>query len=168
MPKNTGAGKSLLLGGAGFLGQGLAKELVRRGRDFEIVDINDMDLSDQACIGDLAAIIPGFSHVFLLASRIGANLFESDPYPSGKINRQIYDNVMSAMLRSGARGLRFFYYSTSEVYWSMPSPDVYIGKDTVPGENIDTENPRSVYALEKLYAERNLAERMRFFRTGDF
>ena len=84
------------------------------------------------------------------------------------MNKAIYDNVMSAILLSGSRGIRFFYYSTSEVFWSMPSPDAYIGKDDVPGERIDAGNPRSIYALGKLYAERNLADRMRFLNNGVF
>lgn len=79
----------------------------------------------------------------------------------------IFDNVMSALLRSGRKGVRFYYYSTSEVYWSLPSADRYIDGWIRPGENIDVSNPRSSYALVKLYAERTLADRMKFFPVGD-
>ena len=50
----------------------------------------------------------------------------------------------------------------------MPAADVYINDSIMPGAGIDYENPRSVYAVGKLYAERNLADRMRFFGTSDF
>lgn len=62
--------------------------------------------------------------------------------------------------------MRVFYYSTSEVYWNMPSDYALIDGHAVPGAGIDRSNPRSVYALVKLYAERNLADRMNVL--GDF
>ena len=37
---------ALLLGGAGFLGTGLSRELAKRGYEFKILDKSDMDLSD--------------------------------------------------------------------------------------------------------------------------
>ena len=87
---------------------------------------------------------------------------------AGRINRNIYNNVMSSLLQSGIKGATLFYYSTSEVYWNMPSPDAYIDDNVVPGASIDYGNPRSVYAAGKLYAEHNLRDRMRFFNVGDF
>ena len=74
---------------------------------------------------------------------------------------------MTALLMSGIK-TSLFYYSTSEVYWSMPSPDIYIDEFIVPGIGIDYSNPRAVYAAGKLYAERNLADRERFFGGSDF
>jgi len=35
------------------------------------------------------------------------------------------------------------------------------------GETIDRQNPRSIYAIAKLYIEENLESRMKFF-GGDF
>ena len=86
---------------------------------------------------------------------------------AGVVNRKIYENVMTALLASGIK-TSLFYYSTSEVYWSMPSPDIYIDEFIVPGIGIDYSNPRAVYAAGKLYAERNLADRERFFGGSDF
>ena len=74
---------------------------------------------------------------------------------------------MTALLASRIK-TSLFYYSTSEVYWSMPSPDIYIDEFIVPGIGIDYSNPRAVYAAGKLYAERNLADRERFFGGSDF
>lgn len=50
----------------------------------------------------------------------------------------------------------------------MPSPDVYIDEFIAPGIGIDYSNPRAIYAAGKLYAERNLADRERFFGGSDF
>jgi len=160
---------ALLLGGAGFLGTGLSRELAKRGYEFKILDKSDMDLSDVSNISRLAGIARGFNCFFLLASQIGVDLFQSDmAAEAGRVNRNIYNNVMSSLLRSGIKGMTLFYYSTSEVYWSMPSPDAYIDDNVVPGASIDYGNPRSVYAAGKLYAEHNLRDRMRFFNVGDF
>lgn len=46
--------KVLLLGGAGFLGQGLYRSLAQNGFCADIVDKNDMDLADAANIPGLA------------------------------------------------------------------------------------------------------------------
>jgi len=147
----------------------LSRELAKRGCGFKVLDKSDMDLSDEASIPALASIAGGFNCFFMLASEIGVRLFQSDmAAEAGRTNRKIYDNVMSALLRSGVKGAELFYYSTSEVYWSMPSPDVYIDDAVVPGSDIDYGNPRSVYAAGKLYAERNLRDRTRFFGDGEF
>ena len=50
----------------------------------------------------------------------------------------------------------------------MPSSEICIDDHMVPGAGVDRENPRSVYAMVKLYAERNLQDRMKFFNIGDF
>jgi dTDP-4-dehydrorhamnose reductase len=103
------------LGGAGFLGQGLAKVLFNLKIKFEIIDKNEIDLSDINNVLNLSYKIREFSHIFLLASKIGAELFEKDPYNANIINRRIYDNVMLAISLSGKTNLKLFYYSTSEV-----------------------------------------------------
>jgi len=59
-------------------------ELGRRGyRDCEIIDKSDMDLSDFSCIPVLAERMKGFTHIFMLASNIGADLFEIDARRAG-------------------------------------------------------------------------------------
>ena len=58
----------LLLGGAGFLGQGLACELTRRCFSFKIIDKSDMALADASNISSLAELVREFNCVFLLAS----------------------------------------------------------------------------------------------------
>lgn len=159
--------KVLLLGGAGFLGQGLANVLSNLKIKFEIIDKTNMDLSDTKNVLELSYKIREFSHIFLLASKIGAELFENDPYNANIINRKIYDNVMLAISLSGKTGLKLFYYSTSEVYWNMPSINAFIDDHMMPGAGIDMNNPRSVYALTKLYAERNLLDRLRLLKPNE-
>lgn len=90
--------KVLLLGGAGFLGKGLARSLRARGRETAVIDRVDCDFADAASVLYLARAMTGFSHVFLLASQVGKDLFESTPAVAGAINRRIYDNVMTALL----------------------------------------------------------------------
>ena len=58
----------LLLGGAGFLGQGLARELAHRCFSFKIIDKSDMDLADASNISSLVELVRGFDCVFLMAS----------------------------------------------------------------------------------------------------
>ena len=59
---------ALLLGGAGFLGRGLVRELERRRFSFKIIDRSDMDLADASNISSLAEFVREFNCVFLLAS----------------------------------------------------------------------------------------------------
>jgi nucleoside-diphosphate-sugar epimerase len=49
----------------------------------------------------------------------------------------------------------------------MPSINAFIDDHMMPGAGIDIDNPRSVYALTKLYAERNLSDRIRFLKPNE-
>ena len=111
--------KVILFGGSGFLGQGLQEEFRNRNIDFKSIDKEDYDLINyknlDKCIEDLKNI----SHVVILASKIGANLFISNP-----------DFDLSAVIIS-----TFLLIALSRVVTSGPSL-IKTASATVCGTNI--------------------------------
>lgn len=117
--------KVLLLGGEGFLGSGLKNVLAKRNVETVPIDINDCDISDPMCISFLAMQISTVTHVVLLASKIGAKLFNSEPVQAAECNKKIFDNVLRAIATSyemSQNEVDFTYYSTCEIFGSMNSP----------------------------------------------
>jgi nucleoside-diphosphate-sugar epimerase len=49
----------------------------------------------------------------------------------------------------------------------MPNTEAFIDNYIMPGVGINMDNPRSVYALTKLYAERNLSDRLKFLKPPE-
>lgn len=82
--------KALLLGGGGFLGSGLQNAFKKKNIDFTVLDKDRINFEDPSCIYDLSNAITEFSHVFILASKIGARLFETNPVAAGLSNLRIY------------------------------------------------------------------------------
>lgn len=146
--------KVILFGGNGFLGKGLQEELRNRSIDFKSVDKEDYDLINyknlDKCIEDLKDI----SHIVILASKIGANLFISDPVASAKYNEQIhkfiYDVIVFAS-KKFSKSYNVTYYSTSETYGSLDSIDDIITENT-PYDFIKGHN-RYLYSYVKYQAE---------------
>ena len=146
--------KVILFGGNGFLGKGLQEELMNRCIDFKSVDKEDYDLINyknlDKCIEDLKDI----SHIVILASKIGANLFISDPVASAKYNEQIhkfiYDVIVFAS-KKFSKSYNVTYYSTSETYGSLDSIDDIITENT-PYDFIKGHN-RYLYSYVKYQAE---------------
>ena len=146
--------KVILFGGNGFLGQGLQEELRNRNIDFKSIDEEDYDLINyknlDKCIEDLKDI----SHIVILASKIGANLFISDPVASAKYNEQIhkfiYDVIVFAS-KKFSKSYNVTYYSTSETYGSLDSIDDIITENT-PYDFIKGHN-RYLYSYVKYQAE---------------
>ena len=64
----------LLLGGNGFLGTGLQKELNNRKVDFISIDKDDIDLVDKYSANKLVDILENITHVVILASNIGTSI----------------------------------------------------------------------------------------------
>lgn len=148
--------KVILFGGNGFLGKGLQEELRNRCIDFKSVDKEDYDLINyknlDKCIEDLKDI----SHIVILASKIGANLFISDPVASAKYNEQIhkfiYDVIVFAS-KKFSKSYNVTYYSTSETYGSLDSIDDIITENT-PYDFIKGHD-RYLYSYVKWQAESN-------------
>lgn len=146
--------KTMLFGGDGFLGQGLQEELRNRSIDFKSTDKEDYDLANyknlNQCIEDLKDI----SHVVILASKIGANLFMSDPVASAKYNEQIHKFIYDAIVfasKKYSNSYNVTYYSTSETYGSLNSIDDIITENT-PYDFIKGHD-RYLYSYVKWQAE---------------
>lgn len=149
--------KILLLGGAGFLGKGLQKELSDRSISFKSLDIEDIDLVRPQCIQQLSSILAEYDNVVLLASKLGVKLFETDAKNAADYNRMLQDNVFESVEIASAaynKKFAFTYYSTSEVFGSLSSKDDFIQEDTE--YKIDCTKERHLYALVKLEAEKRL------------
>src|SRR4029079_14603037 len=120
--------RTLLLGGAGFIGLHLARRLIRDGHSVTIVDdfSRGRDDADVAALrgevevisGDLtdpatyARLPHGWDQIYLLAAVVGVRNVESDPA------RVVRVNTLSALhlLDWLAPGEKVFFASTSEVY----------------------------------------------------
>lgn len=146
----------LLLGGNGFLGKGLQDELRERNVKFRSIDIDEIDLSTPDSVQSLTDILKDFTHVVMLAAKIGREIFETDPDTNADYNKRIFMNVVSAMDLASDRFKKKFdvtYYSSSEVYGSMKSRNDIITTNTPPNVN---QIGRGKYAYEKLHAENYL------------
>ena len=75
MEKKT---RVLLIGGHGFIGSGLCRELKRRNVAYRSIDIFDLDLTDNNNIDSLSKIIGRYTNVVLLAANVGRKLFDAD------------------------------------------------------------------------------------------
>jgi UDP-glucose 4-epimerase/UDP-glucuronate decarboxylase len=161
--------RTLLLGGAGFIGLHLARRLVADGHAVTIVDDfsrgrDDGDLADlrahgsvQVVSGDLtdpatwAGLPHGWDQIYLLAAVVGVRNVESDPA------RVVRVNTLAALhlLDWVAPGERVFFASTSEVYAGgvdagiVPVPTA----EDVPVMIADVTAPRFAYAISKLLGE---------------
>lgn len=146
--------KLILFGGNGFLGQGLQEELRNRSINFKSIDKEDYDLANyknlNKCIEDLKDV----SHVVILASKIGANLFISNPVTSAKYNEQIHKFIYDAIVFSSKKYSKSYnvtYYSTSETYGSLNSINDVITENT-PYDFIKGHD-RYLYSYVKWQAE---------------
>jgi nucleoside-diphosphate-sugar epimerase len=144
----------ILLGGGGFLGQGLQEELRNRSIDFKSVDKEDYDLANyknlNQCIEDLKDI----SHIVILASKIGSNLFMTNPVSSAKYNEQIHKFIYDAIIfasKKYSKSYNVTYYSTSETYGSLNSINDVITENT-PYDFIKGHD-RYLYSYVKWQAE---------------
>ena len=148
--------KTLLLGGSGFLGQGLQEELIQRNIDFKVIDKENYDLINyknlQQCITDLADI----THVVILASKIGAELFNNNPVSSAKYNEQLHQFIFDAIQSASKKYNKSYnvtYYSTSEVYGSLANKNNVISEQTP--YNFISGHDRYLYSYVKYQAEKD-------------
>lgn len=146
--------KVILFGGSGFLGQGLQEELRNRNIDFKSIDKDDYDLINyknlDKCIEDLKDI----SHIVILASKIGVDLFISDPISSAKYNEQIHKFIYDAIVFASKKYSKKYnvtYYSTSETYGSLNSINDVITENT--SYDFIKGHDRYLYSYVKCQAE---------------
>lgn len=79
--------KILLFGGDGFLGQGLQEELKLRDIQFKSIDKNDFDLTDYSNLNKCIDELNDISHIVILASKIGVDIFNNDAISASNYNK---------------------------------------------------------------------------------
>ena len=90
----------LLLGGNGFLGSGLQDEFRQRNIIFKSVDKEDYDLINYANIYRCVEDLKDTTHVVVLASKVGIDLFNTNPVPASKYNSLIHNFIIDAIKAS--------------------------------------------------------------------
>jgi nucleoside-diphosphate-sugar epimerase len=157
--------RTLILGGAGFIGLHLARTLVARGHSVTIVDnfsrgrddpelaaldvpVLHADLTDPRAYD---GIPHGWDHVYMLAAVVGVRNVEKDPASVIRINTLALLNLLDWLQPNE----RLFFASTSEVYAggvsagmvSVPTPE------TVGLMIEDVAAPRFAYGISKMLGE---------------
>jgi dTDP-glucose 4,6-dehydratase len=152
--------RTVLTGGAGFLGSHLATELRLAGHD--VVAIDDLSTGRAENLEHLAGD-PGFTFIECDVSTgipvdgpIDAVLhFASAASPPAYLARPLAtlavgsEGTRHALELARAHGARFLLASTSEIYGDPllhPQPETYFG-------NVNSVGPRSVYDEAKRFAE---------------
>ena len=142
----------MLLGGEGFLGKGLQNELEKRQVAFKSIDItkDNIDLADETCIGKCIEELLDVTHVVLLASKIGAVLFNDDSKAEEayKENKAIAKNVLAAVKQAALRynkKFSFTYYSSCELFGNVDLKS----KDESKPYIISTSKKRYLYSKAK-------------------
>lgn len=146
--------KVLLLGGDGFLGKPIQRELASRKIRFKTVDICDYNLELDSAQSFLVNDLKDTTHVVVLASKLGAKLFDTSPFIPTISNISILKNIALALsVAHTMYNLSYdvTFYSTSEVYGSLKSEDDFLGDH--PDVKFDVNCVRSLYAQTKLLGE---------------
>ena len=163
---------TLILGGSGFIGFALAKQLVAEGHQLTLVDNlsrGKMDrefsefLSQNLQVNfielDLTTPIPeqtlpyNYNYIFLLAAVVGVKYTTEKPLDVLYINTLIVKNVLDWVNDKNTN--KFIFASTSETY--AGSVDLGVAKiptgESVPLSIVDIFNPRFSYAISKIWGE---------------
>lgn len=146
--------KILLLGGDGFLGQGLQEELKSRNIDFKSIDKKDFDLINYVNLDKCVDELKDATHVVILASKIGAELFNAHPFPAAQYNKQIHEFIYDAIKNASkkySQSYNITYYSTSEIYGSLDSKNDVITENTL--YEFIANHDRYLYSYVKYQAE---------------
>jgi UDP-glucose 4-epimerase/UDP-glucuronate decarboxylase len=161
------APRSLVLGGAGFIGLHLTRRLLADGHQVTVVDdfsrghddpdlaairphveLCHADLTDPAAYRDLPR---DADQVYLLAAVVGVRNVERDPARTIRVNTLVTQHVLDWI----GSGSRLFFASTSETYAGAVTAGV-AGVPTaedVPLLIDDVAAPRLGYAISKLWGE---------------
>ena len=153
--------KILLLGGNGFLGKGLQKELNNRSIQYDVIDIDTIDLSTENGKNflDNSLKANGYNNVVILASKLGVKLFNEHPQTSGDYNKVLYNNIIQScfqIMLNENRQMSITFYSSSECFGSLDSIDDTITNNSKYTFNL--ENLRYLYAFNKYKTEDKLLQ----------
>jgi UDP-glucose 4-epimerase len=145
--------KYLLLGGAGFIGQNLAKRLIKTGNEVTIIDSlftsHKPDLNCEFVLGDITKIdiekyIKDSPIVYFLAGSVGVDMIVNRPQQSLINNVNLINTLIPFFTKYKPKVI---FSSTSEVYGDGPfaeSNNLSIGSP---------DNLRWSYAASKLLTE---------------
>jgi nucleoside-diphosphate-sugar epimerase len=161
----------VVTGGAGFIGLHLARKLLDRGFEVDLLDNfsrgrRDRDLEIQAArpgvrLIDADLLVNGadrldgdYAMIFHLAAIIGVANVEQRPFAVLRDNQRMMFAALELAQRQRALS-RFVFASTSEVYagtlelfeLTIPTPE------TAPLALPDLRRPRTSYMLSKMYGE---------------
>ena len=151
--------KSLITGGAGFVGSHLADRLLADGDDVVVIDdlssgsrenldsrVNfyEIDIQDPKIAGIFEKERPDF--VFHLAAQIDVRKSVENPIEDAKINLLGTLNVLENAVKSDAR----------KVIFASTGGAIYGDTDIFPTPEIHCEQPLSPYGIHKLAAEKSL------------
>jgi nucleoside-diphosphate-sugar epimerase len=164
--------KSLVTGGAGFIGLHLSRLLKEHGHTVTLVDnfaraVRDPEIQAFAQLpgvtlknydllqpGSLDAESDDYDYVFHLAALLGVQNVRSRPYEVLVWNARMLEEALNFARRQKNLS-RFLFSSTSEVYagtlhyfgMEVPTPE------TTPLALMDLAEPRVSYMLSKIYGE---------------
>jgi len=164
--------RTLITGGAGFIGLHLARHLVESGDTVVLVDDFSRGVADAALqeLTDrsgadlircdltepdaLMGLGTDFDRIVHLAAVIGVDIVRSRPFDVLSLNHRMLEAVLN--FAKGQKALqRFLFSSTSEVYggtlryFGMPVPT----PETTPLTVDDPLEPRTTYMLSKIHGE---------------
>ncbi|TDV47966.1 NAD-dependent epimerase/dehydratase family protein [Actinophytocola oryzae] len=159
--------RSLVLGGAGFIGVHLCRRLLAEGHSVTIVDnfsrgrhdpeldaldvpVINADLTDAAAY---ATIPHGWDHIYQLVAVVGVRYFENEPARTLRVNTLSVLHMLD-WLEEGSSA-KVFFASTSEAYAGGVSAGVVPvpTPETVPLMIEDITAPRWAYGASKLLGE---------------
>lgn len=141
----------LLVGGDGFIGSNLQKELISRGIKVHSIDKNEEDFTKS--IDLLVEKMSESTHVMFLASEVGAKLFNETPIEPFIVNSYMTEAFYCAIVRNYKtfnNKLNVSWFSSSEIFNSTSENDVI--KDEKYAK-IDLTNTRSLYSTVKVTGE---------------
>jgi len=161
--------KSLVTGGAGFIGSHLTEALLARGDCVTVVDdISTGALENLAAVIDhpqltliqgtvedaelVKQVVAGQDHVYHLAAAVGVALIAKQPIETIQRNIQPTQLILAELRKRHEQGekVRIFLASTSEVYGKNPKPTWCEEDDLVLGA---TTRPRWSYGASKAIDE---------------
>ncbi len=152
--------KILAVGGAGFIGSYIVRELLSGGHDVDVVDtfskygfLRHEFFSDKRLtyrIKDVRSMHPiefrGYDHILFLAALIGGiKYFHKIPYQIARDNTESLSYAIDCTL-SSSPDATFFYFSSSMVYERMERP-------VTEGDVRSQPVPITNYGMQKLFGE---------------
>lgn len=143
--------KTLVTGGAGFIGSHVVDELIKRGHDVTVID--DLSTGKEENLDPRASFVEakieeispkqytGFDAVFHIAAR--ARIQPSIQFPL-EFDTANTHGTLVALEIARANNAKFIFSSSSSIYGP---------RKTLPVMEGDRPNPQNPYALQKLFGE---------------